>query len=91
MKTHAPTLIKLPYLVLLDLTSAHLDYVEQFLCDKVTYLPSLLDLCIKYELLTTVTNNFTNESMRRHCGQLKRLHASSTIHVDKLHHYFPLL
>ena len=85
------TLIKFPHLILLNLAKAHADYAKQFLSDKLTYLPCLLDLCIKYESLVIATNNFSNDSTRVICGKLKRLHTDAFVRPKTFHQYFPLL
>ncbi|CAF1374316.1 unnamed protein product [Rotaria sordida] len=91
-KQHPSTLIYFPHLNLLNLVKAHVDYAEQFLVDTNTHLPCLLDLCIEYESLTMVTNNFTNNATRLYCGKLKGLHIDKPFvrskHFDE---YFPLL
>jgi hypothetical protein len=73
-KQCSSSLITFPHLILLNLIEAHVDYAEQFLVDKNTHLPCLLDLYIKYESLAMVTNNFINDAKRLTCAQLKRLH-----------------
>ncbi|CAF3999621.1 unnamed protein product [Adineta steineri] len=73
-KQHSSTLISFPHLNLLNLINAHDDYAEQFLVDTNTHLPCLLDLCITYESLEIVTNNFTNDATRLYCSELKGLH-----------------
>ncbi|CAF3598527.1 unnamed protein product [Adineta steineri] len=91
-KQHSSTLISFPHLNLLNLIDAHDDYAEQFLVDTNTHLPCLLDLCITYESLETVTNNFTNDATRLYCSKLKELHMDKPFvrpkHFDE---YFCLL
>jgi hypothetical protein len=90
-KQHSSTSIKFPHLILLNLVQAHVDYAEQFLFDKNTHLPCLLDLCIKYESFAMVTNNFTSDAIRLCCAKLKRLHTNQPFVGPKnLHQYFPL-
>ncbi|CAF3418700.1 unnamed protein product [Rotaria socialis] len=90
-KQHSSTLINFPHLNLLNLFEAHVDYAEQFLVDTNTHLPCLLDLCIEYESLVMVTNNFTNDTTRLYCAKLKVLHIDKPFvrskHFDE---YFPL-
>jgi len=84
-KQHPSTLIHFPHL---NLAEVHVDYAEQFLVDTTTHLPCLLNLCIEYESLTMVTNNFTNHATRLYCAKLKELHIVRSKHFDE---YFPLL
>ena len=49
-----------PYLVTLHLASAHSDYTTQFLLETSSHLPRFKSLEIEYEVLATITNNFTN-------------------------------
>ncbi|CAF4036142.1 unnamed protein product [Rotaria sordida] len=91
-KQHSSTLIRFPYLWLLDIDMAHMDYVEEFLFDKNIHLPRLLNLSIKYESLAIVTNNFTNDAARVTCGKLKYLEISEPfVRPENFHQYFPLL
>ncbi|CAF3727523.1 unnamed protein product [Rotaria sp. Silwood1] len=91
-KQHSSTLIRFPYLLLLSLVMAHMDYVEEFLFDKNIHLPRLLNLFIKYEPLAIVTNNFTNDAARATCGKLKCLEISEPfVCPENFHQYFPLL
>ncbi|CAF3058906.1 unnamed protein product, partial [Rotaria sp. Silwood2] len=91
-KQHSSSLITFPHLILLNLVEAHVDYAEQFLVDKNTHLPCLLDLYIKYKSLVMVTNNFINDATRRTCAQLKRLHMDNLFVPPKnFHKYYPLL
>ncbi|CAF1121085.1 unnamed protein product [Adineta steineri] len=91
-KQHSSTLISFPHLNLLNLVHAHDDYAQQFLVDTNTHLPCLLDLCITYESLEIVTNNFTNDATRLYCSKLKGLHMDKPFvrpkHFDE---YFRLL
>lgn len=56
----------------------HVDYAEQFLYDKKTSFPALVNLEIEYELLIIVTNNFSNDAVRLNCTKLKRLDPNET-------------
>ncbi|CAF1515223.1 unnamed protein product [Adineta steineri] len=91
-KQHSSTLISFPHLNILNLVNAHDDYAEQFLVDTNTHLPCLLDLCITYESLEIITNNFTNDATRPYCSKLKGLHMHKPFvrpkHFDE---YFCLL
>ncbi|CAF4623571.1 unnamed protein product [Rotaria sp. Silwood2] len=90
-KQHSSVLITFPHLILLNLVEAHVDYGEQLLCDKNTHLPSLLDLCIEYKSLTIITNNFTNNRIRRNCAKIKKLYVEKFLRPKNFHQYFPLL
>ncbi|CAF1432789.1 unnamed protein product [Rotaria sordida] len=91
-KQHSSTWIRFPYLLLLNLVMAHMDYVEEFLFDKNIHLPRLLNLSIKYESLAIVTNNFTNDAARITCSKLKCLDISEPfVRPENFHQYFPLL
>jgi len=91
-KQHSSTLIIFPHLILLNLLEAHDDYAEQFLLNKNTHLPCLLDLCVRYESLAILTNNFTNGTTSLNCIQLKRLHTDEAfVRPKAFQKYFPLL
>ena len=91
-KQHSSSLIRFSHLILLNLVEAHVDYAEQFLVDKNTHLPCLLNLCIKYGSLAMVTNNFINDATRLTFAQLKRLHMDNLfVRPKHFHKYFPLL
>ncbi|CAF1281091.1 unnamed protein product [Rotaria sordida] len=91
-KQHSSTLIIFPHLIYLNLSSAHVDYAEQFLVEKNTHLPHLLTLHIKYESLLMITNNFTNNATRLKCSKLKSLNISEPfVRSENFHQYFPLL
>jgi hypothetical protein len=91
-KQHSSKRIIFPYLLLLDLTKAHVDYIEQFLIETNTHLPRLLDLHINYESLALVTNNFTNDATRLTCAKLTCLVIDDPFVRPKyFDQYFPLL
>jgi hypothetical protein len=86
------TLITFPYLTLLDLKCAHVQYAELFLLKKNLHLPCLLNLAIEYESLTMVTNNFTNNATHFNFERLKSLDVcQSFVRSKNFHQYFPLL
>ncbi|CAF2418395.1 unnamed protein product [Rotaria sp. Silwood2] len=60
-KRQISSIIKYLHLRRLDLINAHIDYANQFLFHTYAYLPRLVTLMIRYEQLTIVTNNFTND------------------------------
>ena len=85
------SIIEYAHLIALNLTNAHMDYVRQFLLHTRAHLPNLDTFMIQYDQLVTVTENFTSDSARINCAQVKRL----LIHelVDYSHQlllYFPL-
>ena len=63
-------IIEYPHLTELDLSEAHDDYVEQFLLDTKTYLPTNVHLYIYYESVQRVTHNFTRDATRINYGKL---------------------
>ncbi len=84
--------ILFPHLILLDLATAHVDYAEQFLFNKNTHLPRLLNLSIGYESLAMVTNNFTNDAARLNCAKLTNLDIEKPfVRSKNFHQYFPFL
>ena len=85
-------LLKFPHLNHLTLDESHLDYIELFLFDKNAYLPCLNTLCINYELLVIVTENFTNDAARLHCAKIRKLYTDGTLlWLEIVERYFPLL
>ncbi|CAF3027084.1 unnamed protein product, partial [Rotaria sp. Silwood2] len=85
-------LITFHHLKLLNLKLAYVDYVEQFLLNKVTYLPHLFNLYIKYESLIMITNNFTIDTTYFNFSRVKDLDLDqSFLHSENFHQYFPLL
>jgi hypothetical protein len=79
-------------LICLSLISGHIDYVDQFLHDEKACIPRLAQLIIKYEHLVAVTNNFTSETTRINCANVRRLVIKkSIVYPENLYHYFPLL
>jgi hypothetical protein len=91
-KQQSTTFITFPHLILLDLSLAHVDYAEQFLSERNTHLPRLLDLKIRYESLAIVTNNFTNDATRLNCAKVTRLKIKEPfVRPEKFHQCFPLL
>jgi len=81
-----------PHLIFLKFSRCHVDYVEQFLIDKNCYLPRLLNLGIQYELLVTVTHNFTNDATRLTCAKVTSLNITEPfVRSENFDQYFPLL
>jgi hypothetical protein len=81
-----------PHLILLNLFRAHTDYAKQFLYDKNTSMPRLLNLSIEYKALVMVTNNFNNDEACLNCAKLTRLDlGESFVGPENFHQYFSLL
>ena len=84
--------VEYPYLRKLDVSSAHIIYIEQLLHYSTTHLPRLTELEIDYEDLKIVTNDFTRDATRMNCCKIKVLECSETIeHSDEFARYFPSL
>ncbi|CAM4777925.1 unnamed protein product, partial [Rotaria magnacalcarata] len=87
----------LPFITFLHLRElyvhlAHIDYAEQFLYERNAHLPCLSSLEIRYETLSILTNNFTNDAARANCAKLQRLVIKEPfVHPQYFHSYFPLL
>ena len=91
-KQHSSTLNVFPHLIFLDLHSVHVDYAEEFLYDKKTHMPHLLNLRINFETLVIVTNNFTNGAARLSCAKLKKLDLDEPfVPPENFHQYFSSL
>jgi hypothetical protein len=91
-KQDSSILIIFPHLIRLNLNAAHTDYAEQLLLTKNAHLPCLLDLCIRCESLTILTNNFTNDKAYLNCTQIKKLEIMHPFVQPKAFHtYFPSL
>ena len=84
--------VEYPYLRRLDVSRAHIIYIEQLLHYSTTHLPRLTELQIKYDCLKIVTNDFTRDTTRMNCCKIKILECSQTIeHSDEFTRYFPSL
>jgi hypothetical protein len=80
------------HLMRLNLTDAHIDYADQFLCDTNAYIPHLSTLVLQYEKLVNVTNEFTNDKTRHNCSQLKKLIFDQLLaHQEHFYLYFTSL
>jgi hypothetical protein len=85
-------LITFHHLKLLNLKLAHVDYAEQFLLKKITYLPNLFNLYIEYKSLIMITNNFTIDTTYFNFSRVKDLDLDqSFLPSENVHQYFPLL
>jgi hypothetical protein len=77
------SIVEFCHLSRLDFEDVRIDYVEQFLLDH---------LCIRYEHLIIVTQNFTSDAARANCSKVKRLIIREQIVRSKdFYLYFPLL
>jgi hypothetical protein len=84
------TLIRFSHLLDLDVGLALLDYAEQYLCQRKTYLPLLYRLTIEYQTLLTITKNFTNDETRIKCSHLRTLVIREPfVRSENFHSYFP--
>ena len=81
-----------PHLIYLDLWCADIDYIDQFLNEKKTCVPSLAKLRVIYNNLRVITNNFTREETRRNCTKVARLRVQMpVVFTRNFYLYFPLL
>ena len=81
-----------PRLTRITLINAHTDYVNEFFCRTKSHVPRLSSLRINYEKLVTVTKNFTSDSTRFNCAQLKKLLVEEKMVYPRcFYEYFPLL
>jgi hypothetical protein len=62
------SIVEYSHLILLRLSVAHTDYVEQFLNKTKTHLPRLTKLAVYYDQLRNVTKNFTRDITRLNCA-----------------------
>ncbi|CAF1409290.1 unnamed protein product [Rotaria sp. Silwood1] len=90
-KQDSSTLITFPYLTVLDLEKAHVDYAELFLLEKNMHLPRLVNLSVNNKSLTTITNNFTNDPTLFNFGKLTSLVCQKFVSPKNFCKYFPLL
>jgi hypothetical protein len=79
------------HLKVLNLRCAHVDYAEQFLLEKITHLPCLLNLNMKYESLTMITNNFTIDRTCFNFSKIKDLYLDKSFPSGSFYQYFPAL
>jgi hypothetical protein len=85
-------IVEYPHLTSLNMMSADMSYIEQFLNETKTHLPCLTKLRILYENLRIITNNFTKEATRRNCANVTRLITGRQFAGSKdFYIYFPLL
>jgi hypothetical protein len=81
------------HLMILDLATSSLDYVEEFLFDFDTRLPCLNTLHVEYELLLFETQYFTENAARATCSKVRHiiLERPQMTHTENFYRYFPLL
>ena len=83
-------MIKYSFLNVLDMVSAHDDYIEQFLFHTKTDLQNSIVLYIKYKSLERVTHNFTRDITRRNCAKINSLcFMDEAKYSNSLQEYFP--
>ncbi|CAF3753336.1 unnamed protein product [Rotaria socialis] len=87
------SIVKYSHLIWLELECVHIDYVEQFLNETKTHLPSLTRLTIYYSVLCNVTEDFTRYITRRNCIKVNQLNLGGGIieRSKDFNVYFPLL
>ncbi len=88
------SIIEYPNLISLDIRYVDNYYIEQFLLDTKTYAPRLTEMEMRYEQLKTVTENFTRNTTRHHCANVKRLifeYGMDYYYSKELLFYFPSL
>ncbi|CAF3340005.1 unnamed protein product [Rotaria sp. Silwood2] len=85
------SIIEYSHLMTLDLISSHIDYAKQFLLK--TSLPRLSTLGIDYEHFVNVTENFTSNTARANCANLKNIIFRNKPRIlrEKFFNYFPLV
>ncbi|CAF0985281.1 unnamed protein product [Adineta steineri] len=64
------SIIQYSHLESLNFETTHDDYIEQFLIDTRTYLPSNITLSIDYKSLRRVTHKFTRKATRLNCEKI---------------------
>ena len=79
------------HLTSLDVTRCHEDYLDQFLNETKAYIPCLTKLSVSASELKKVTKDFTKETTRRNCANLKELLIDPMIDLTEHSHYFPSL
>ncbi|CAF0746518.1 unnamed protein product [Rotaria sp. Silwood1] len=86
------SIVEYPFLISLSLFYTHIDYVEQFLNKTKTHLPRFTELTVDYDQLRIVTENFTRDTTRLNCVNVKKLiFEKSIVHSKDFYTYFPLL
>ncbi|CAF0787662.1 unnamed protein product [Adineta steineri] len=84
-------IVEYPHLSILTIT-ASIFYLEQFLNETITRLPSLTELKVFYDELRYITQDFTRQTTRHNCANVKRLWINKLVAGSKDYwSYFPLL
>ncbi len=76
-------IIQYPHLENLHFKRTHGDYIEQFLIDTKTDLPSNVTLCSDYKFLKRLTHQFTRNPIRLNCGKMEYVCSERIIHFPK--------
>lgn len=83
-------IIEYPQLTILDLTDAHLDYIELFLLHTKMSLSNNVHMIVIYQALRRVTEKFQKHSTRINCEKLARLNILGQYRIPKyVKKYFP--
>ncbi|CAF1043060.1 unnamed protein product [Adineta ricciae] len=91
-KEYSCALIAFPYLTLLNLHEANVDYAELFLSQTKMHLPCLLNLSLELNQLTSITNHFTEDPTHFNLKTLKSIDVcESFVRPENFHQYCPLL
>ncbi|CAF3120439.1 unnamed protein product [Rotaria sp. Silwood2] len=84
------SIIEYPYLVIIDLRRIHANYLELFLNDTKMSLLNDIILHVNYNLLQSVTDNFTRDATRINCSKVQRLFLYNKQELSPgLKDYFP--
>ncbi|CAF3366342.1 unnamed protein product [Rotaria socialis] len=82
--------IQYPYLSVLELLSAHDDYVEQFLLDIKTSIIRTVNVQVLLSTLDRITQSFTRDATRINCGKLFSIYVPRDMSIStQLKDYFP--
>ncbi|CAF1559442.1 unnamed protein product [Rotaria magnacalcarata] len=83
-------IIEYPHLITIDLTEAHLDYIELFLFDTKMRLSNNISVVAIYQALRRVTEKFTRNATSTHGKKLHRLNLVGKYRIPKyVKEYFP--
>ena len=86
------SLITFPRLERISLVGAGIDYLEQFLVDRITRLPRFHDLEVYFDDLVKLTDNFTSDAARHNCSQVIRFTSEESVaRPASFYAYFPRL
>jgi hypothetical protein len=89
---HSYEIVEYPHLTSLDIARTDMTYTEQFLNENKTHLPCLTELSVSYKDLRIITDDFTRETTRANCVNIKRLITNEQFVGSKDYHIcFPLL